>query len=389
MNETLDRFLQEETARLGEPFWNVLESPQGTRVRIAGEDKISLCSNNYLGLANHPALKQAAREALEKYGAGTAAARSLSGSTPLHEELEEELADFKGAEAALVFNSGNAANVGVIPALAVKGDALFSDEINHGSIIDGCRLSRAERFIYRHNDLAHLRNLLAAASGRRKRMVVTDTVFSMDGDLAPLPEMVALGEEYDGFLMVDEAHATGVLGSHGRAAVEHFGLDGRVDVLMGTLGKALGAIGGYIAGSRALIKHLARTARSFLFTTSLPAPCVAAALAALRLLRSDCALRQKLWDNTATYKSALQGLGFDTMNTKTPIVPILVGDDEAAQQFSRRVYEKGLYVTRIGPPYVAPGTSRLRTIVTAAHTADDLQKALDVLAAVGRELHLI
>ncbi len=389
MNSDLEIFLHNEMERLGAPSWRVLESAQGPRVRIDGEWKISLCSNNYLGLANHPVLKEAAAKALEEYGAGTAAARSLSGSTPVHEELERELADFKGTEAALVFNSGNTANAGVIPALAVKGDAFFSDEINHGSIIDGCRLSRAERNVYRHNDMAHLEELLRGAAHCRKRMLVTDTVFSMDGDIAPLPEMVELCEKYDAFLMVDEAHATGVLGEHGGGAVEHYGLEGKVDVLMGTLGKALGAVGGYIAGSKELITYLARAARTFLFTTSLPTPCVAAGLAGVRLLRSDPSLIQKLWDNVKTYKAALGQLGFDTMGTKTPIVPILIGDDEAALRLCARAFKEGVYATKIGTPYVPEGTSRLRTIVTAAHTKEDLKKAVDIFEKVGRELNLI
>ena len=389
MNRPLDQFLREQTAGLGAPCWRVLEGPQGASVCINGEWKISLCSNNYLGLANHPVLKEAARKALERYGVGTAAARSLSGSTPVHEELEEELADFKGTERALVFNSGNTANVGVIPALAVKGDAVLSDEINHGSIIDGCRLARAEKHVYRHNDMHHLSELLAETNNCRKRMVVTDTVFSMDGDIAQLPEMVALCEKYDAFLMVDEAHATGVLGRHGGGAVEHYGLDGKVDVLMGTLGKALGAIGGYIAGSKALITYLGRFARSFLFTTSLPTPCAAAALAAVRLLRENTGLKEKLWENVTGYKDALKQLGFDTMGTKTPIVPILIGDDKAAQRFSERVYEEGVYATKIGAPYVPSGMSRLRTIVTADHSKEELKKAVDIFERVGREIGVI
>lgn len=389
MNPSLQQFLSAETARLGLPSWRVLESPQGARVRINGEWKISLCSNNYLGLANHPLLKEAAAKALQEYGAGTAAARSLSGSTPLHQQLEREIADFKDADAAILFNSGNTTNIGAIPALAVAGDAVFSDEINHGSIVDGCRLARAERYVYRHNDMAHLEQLLHNAAHCRKRMLVTDSVFSMDGDIAPLPDLVRLAGKHDAFLFVDEAHATGVLGKHGGGAVEHYGLEGQVDVLMGTLGKALGAVGGYIAGPQSLINYLAKTARSFLFTTSLPAPSVAAALAALRLLRKDPALIQQLWQNVARYKNALAELGFNTMGTKTPIVPILIGDDETAQRFAQLAYERGVYATKIGTPYVPAGTSRLRTIITAAHTAQDLKQSVDILAEVGRELRLI
>jgi len=367
----------------------MLESPQGAHVCIDGKWKISLCSNNYLGLANHPVLKEAAVKAVAEYGTGTGAARSLSGNTPIHEELEREIADFKGSEAAILFNSGNTTNAGVIPALAVKGDAVLSDEINHGSIVDGCRLARAERHVYRHNDMDHLEELLKGAAHHRKRMVVTDTVFSMDGDIAPLPDMVELCEKYDAFLLVDEAHATGVLGRHGRGVVEHYGLEGRIDVLMGTLGKALGSVGGYIAGSRELVAYLARTARTFLFTTSLPAPCVAAALAALRLLRASPDLIQALWENVEFYKTALNQLGFDTLNTKTPIVPIFIGDDAVAVRLCTRAFDEGVYATKIGSPYVPEGTSRLRTIVTAAHSREDLQKGVDVFAKVGRELGLI
>jgi len=389
MNTTLQQFLSEEIQRLGAPYWRVLEGAQGARVCIDGQWKISLCSNNYLGLANHRALKEAAARALEHYGVGTAAARSLSGSTPVHEELESELAAFKGAEAALIFNSGFVTNTGTIPALVSKGDAVFSDEINHGSIVDGCRLSGADKRIYRHADLVHLEELLRDSAHYRKRMIVADAVFSMDGDLAPLPEMLALCERYDAFLMVDEAHATGVLGQNGRGAVEHFGLEGRVDIIMGTLGKALGSMGGYIVGSAELVSYLARTARSFLLTTSLPVPCVAAALAGLRLLRDDPGLRQRLWQNTRLYKSALEELGFDTMNSKTPIVPILIGDDGLAVRFSQRLYEEGLYATKIGTPYVPRGTARLRTIVHALLTEDDLHEAIGILERVGHELSII
>ena len=389
MNPTFKKHISEAAAKFGSPSWRVLESAQGARVCINGEWKISLCSNNYLGLANHPAVKEAAAQALTQFGAGMAAARSLSGSTPLHEALEKELAEFKGTQAALVFNSGFVTNSGVIPALVSKGDAVFSDEINHGSIVDGCRLSGAEKYIYPHGEMAVLEQHLKDSMRCRMRMVVADAVFSMDGDIAPIPEIVELCERYDAFLMIDEAHATGVLGDGGRGAAEHFHVEGRVDVIMGTLGKALGSIGGYIAGDKALIDHLARTARSFLLTTSLPAPCVAAALVGLRILRGDPQLRQRLWRNTGFYREALRELGFNTMNSKTPIVPILVGDDDTAQQFQERLYQKGVYVTKIGAPYVPRGTARLRTIVSAVHTEEDLREAIAILENVGRELSII
>ena len=389
MNPTFGEYIKDAAAKVGRPSWRVLESAQGSRVCIGGEWKISLCSNNYLGLANHQAVKEAAAHALTQFGAGMAAARSLSGSTPLHEDLERELAEFKGTEAALVFNSGFATNSGVIPALVGRGDAVFSDEINHGSIVDGCRLSGAEKFIYPHADMAALERNLKDAIGYRRRMIVADAIFSMDGDIAPIQEIVGLSERYDAFVMIDEAHATGVLGDNGRGATEHFHLEGKIDVIMGTLGKALGAVGGYIAGDRALIGFLARTARSFLLTTSLPAPCVAAALVALRIMRGDPELRKRLWGNTNFYRGALRELGFDTMESKTPIVPILVGDDNTARRFQERLYEDGVYVAMIGEPYVPRGTARLRTIVSAVHTEEDLREAIETLESVGRELRII
>jgi glycine C-acetyltransferase len=389
MNKNLQEFLNEEYLRLGSPSWRVLESAQGARVCINGQWKISLCSNNYLGLANHPALKAAAAKAIETYGVGTVAARSLSGSTPIHEELEKELADFKGSEAALVFNSGFVTNSGVIPAIAGRDDVIFSDEINHGSIVDGCRLSRAKKYIYPHRDMPLLENYLQSSLHYQKRMIVSDAVFSMDGDIAPVPKIVSLAERYDAFLMIDEAHATGVLGENGQGSVEYFGLEGKVDIIMGTLGKALGSVGGYITGSKELVAHIARTARSFLLTTSLPSSCAAAALAALRILRSDPGLRERLWENTNLFKSSLKELGFDTMGSKTPIVPILIGDDGAAQEFSNRLYEQGIYATKIGSPYIPEGTSRIRTIVSAAHSRSDLVEAIDVFESVGRELKII
>jgi glycine C-acetyltransferase len=389
MNQTFREHIRAEAAKLGPPSWRVLESAQGARVRIGGEWKISFCSNNYLGLANHPAVREAAAQALAQFGAGMAAARSLSGSTPLHEKLEREIAEFKGTEAALVFNSGFATNSGVIPALVGKRDAVFSDEINHGSIVDGCRLSGAEKFIYPHGDMTSLERHLADAAGYRQRMIVADAVFSMDGDIAPLEELVALAERYDAFLMVDEAHATGVLGDSGRGAIEHFHLEAKVDIVMGTLGKALGAIGGYIAGDSALVGYLARTVRTFLLTTSLPAPCAAAALVGLRTLRGDQELRKRLWENTMLFRRALQDLGFDTMKSKTPIVPILVGDDGRAREFQERLYQEGVYVAMIGAPYVPRGTSRLRTIVSATHTENELREAIGALESIGRELRII
>jgi len=389
MKNTFKEFLNNEYEKYGYPSWRVLESSQGARVLINNEWKISMCSNNYLGFANHPVLIEAAIHALKQYGTGTVAARSLSGSTPLHEELESELAAFKGTEAALIFNSGFVTNAGVIQALVGKGDAIFSDETNHGSIVDGCRLSGAEKYKYNHGDMVHLEQLLKTNSHYQKKMVVTDAIFSMDGDIANIEALVRLCKEYDAFLMVDEAHATGVLGKTGRGAIEHFGLEGQVEIIMGTLGKALGAIGGYIAGDKELIAYLARTARSFLLTTSLPPSCIAAALAGLRYLIAHPDLMKILWHNTTFFKNWLDRLGFNTMGTKTPIIPILIGNDEIAGKFSQRLYEEGLYSSKIGLPYVPAGTSRVRLIVSAVHEQEDLEEAVSIIKKVGQEFEII
>ena len=389
MKNTFKEFLSNEYTKFGPPIWRILDSSQGARVRINNEWKISMCSNNYLGFANQPVLKEAAIHALEQYGIGTVAARSLSGSTPLHEALEAELATFKGTEAALVFNSGFVTNMGVIQALMGKGDAIFSDETNHGSIVDGCRLSGAEKYKYNHGDTVHLEQLLKVNTHYQKKMIVTDAIFSMDGDIAPIEGLVKLCEEYDAFLMVDEAHATGVLGKTGRGAIEQFNLEGQVEVIMGTLGKALGSVGGYIAGDKELIAYLARTARSFLLTTSLPPSCIAAALAGLRYLIAHPDVMERLWQNTNFFKSSLNELGFNTMGSKTPIIPILIGKDEIAGKFSQRLYDEGLYSTKIGSPYVPEGTSRVRMIISAVHTQDDLVEAISILKKVGREFNTI
>jgi glycine C-acetyltransferase len=389
MKNTFKEFLNSEYKEFGKPAWRILQSSQGARVRINNEWKISMCSNNYLGFANHPLLKEAAIKALEKYGVGSVAARSLSGSTPIHEELEAELAAFKRTEAALVFNSGFVTNAGVIQALVGKGDVIFSDESNHGSIVDGCRLSGAEKRKYNHGDMIHLERLLNENSQNKKKMIVTDAIFSMDGDIAHIDTMVKLSNQYDAFLMVDEAHATGVLGKSGKGAIEHFGLEGQVDIIMGTLGKALGSVGGYIAGSKELIAYLARTARSFLLTTSLPPSCVAAALAGLRYLIAQPKLMDKLWQNTTYFKKSLDTLGFNTLGSKTPIIPILIGNDEIANKFSQRLYEEGLFSSKIGIPYVPIGTSRVRMIVSAVHTHEDLDEAISILKKVGEEFNII
>lgn len=389
MNKVLKQFLNVKITNYNNISLNVIESPQGGRVLINGEWKISFCSNNYLGLANHPAVIEASVKAMREYGVGTVAARSLSGNTYYHELLERKLAEFKCTQSALLFNSGIDANMGTIPALVKKGDVIFSDTLNHGSLIDGCRLSHAERIVYEHNNIDQLGKLLAESSSYYKRMVVTDTVFSMNGDIADLPGIVQQCEKYNAFLMVDEAHATGIFGEHAQGVVEHFGLHDRVDIMMGTLGKALGSIGGFIAGSSELITYLKKTARTFLFTTSLPVSCVAAACKAIELVQQNSDFKQKLWENVNTFKESIIELGYDTMGSQSPIVPILIGDDDIADIFYQKLFIKGIITTKIGPPYVPAGTSRLRLIVSAVHTKNDLNRAIEEFEKIGKDLKLI
>lgn len=393
MGEELNSFLEEEIKTLKDKHlfrtMDMLGGRQGPRVRLNGREVIMLSSNNYLGLATHPRVIESARKAEEAYGCGTGAARSLSGNLPVHEELETEIARFKNVESALLFNSGYTANVGTIASLMIRGDVIFSDELNHGSIIDGCRLSRAENKVYRHNDIKHLESLLSESHEFKKRMIVTDTVFSMEGDIAPLKDIVLLARKYNAFVMVDEAHATGVLGKHGRGAVEMFGLEGKVEILMGTLGKALGCLGGYIAGSRNLIEFLSHKARSFLFTTSLPPSIAASALEAIHVLQDEPSIRERLWANTKIWKDGLTTLGFNTLKSQTPIIPIFIGDTAIATEMSRRLFDKGVYVHKIGTPYVPEGSARLRTIISSSHTEENLSEALSAFEKVGKELRII
>jgi glycine C-acetyltransferase len=376
----LERFLAETLAAGGRASWStspvVVSSASPGRAIVDGRERILLCTNDYLGLATDPRVVEAARAALERYGAGSRAARSLAGDTELHRELERELAGFKGAEAALLFGSGFACNVGVIAALATAGDVICSDALNHASIVDGCRLSAAAVRVYGHRDAADLERVLAETADARKRMVVTDAVFSMDGTVAALPELVEAADRHDAFVMLDEAHATGVLGPCGEGSLEHFGLAGRVPVVMGTLGKALGSVGGFIAGSRDLIDVLAATARSFLFTTSLPPAAVGAALESLRILRAEPERVGRLWENARALHSGFAELGLRVAPEAAPIIPVFLDDDRAAGTLSRRLYELGFVVQPVGAPYVPEGTSRLRVIACAAHSGDDLDAVL-------------
>jgi glycine C-acetyltransferase/8-amino-7-oxononanoate synthase len=363
----------------------VIEGPQGPRVLLDGGEVLLLCSNNYLGLADHPRVRQAAAEAAERLGAGAGASRLVSGSMGLHRKLEGRLAEFKGSEAALLFGSGYLANTGTVAALAGRGEVVFSDELNHASIIDGCRLSRADAFVYRHRDLEHLEWGLREA-GSRARLIVTDGVFSMDGDVAPLPGLVEAARRHGCALMVDEAHATGALGPGGRGSVAAAGLTGEVDVVVGTLGKALGGYGAYVCASSETVELLVNTARPFIFSTALPPPCVGAALAALSLLADRPGLVEQLRRNAATVREALTAEGLGAGGSRTQIVPVIVGDARRAMALCERALEGGVFAQAIRPPTVPSGSSRLRLTVMANHRVDELRAAARVIGRAAREL---
>jgi glycine C-acetyltransferase len=376
----------------------VMSSAQGPIVSVDEERQISLASNDYLGLTHHPRIKAAAIQAIHDYGAGSGAVRTIAGTMTIHEDLERELADFKGTAATLTFQSGFSANTGVIPVLTGEQDLIVSDELNHASIIDGMRLSKAPRKIYRHGDVGHLREILddAVEKGRegtglpyRLILVVTDGVFSMDGDIAPLPGIVEAAENANAAVFVDDAHASGVLGRDGRGSVDHFGLHGRVAIQVGTLSKAVGALGGYVAGSQDLRDILIQRARPFLFSTSHPPSVVAACREALRVMQDEPELHERLWANTKRFKAELTRLGFDTGRSETPITPVMMGDAETAGRFSRRLFEEGVFAQPVVFPTVAIDRARIRTIVTAAHADAQLDKALEAFATVGHELGLI
>lgn len=367
-----------------------LETEQKATVVMDGREVITLSSNNYLGLTVHPRLRQAAIEAIERYGVGSGAVRTIAGTMTLHNELEEKLARFKHTEASLTMQSGYATNLGVISALMQEKDLIVSDELNHASIIDGIRLCKAPRKIFRHKDMADLRRVLEESKGTAgKIMVVTDGVFSMDGDIAPLPGIVALAEEYGAFVMVDDAHSSGVLGKNGRGSVSHFDLDGRVALQIGTLSKGIGALGGYVACSQDMRDYLLNRARPVLFSTSHPPSVVATCIAALDILESDTSLVERLWENTSFFKKGLEQLGFNTGQSETPITPVIVGEGARAVQLSTRLFEEGVFAQAIVYPTVAVDKCRVRTIVTALHTNEELSKALDTFAKVGKELGII
>lgn len=365
----------------------ILETPAGGRVRMDGKEVVNMSSNNYLGLANHPQVRQAALDAIEKWGVGAGAVRWIGGTMKVHDELEQRLAQFKNVEAVLAFTSGFTANSGCIPAVLTDKDVVISDELNHASIIDGVRLSpasyrKSEGWVYAHKDMDGLEDCLRRAGGFEKRMIITDGVFSMDGDIAPLPDIVALAEKYDAFVMVDDAHASGVLGKNGAGTTSHFDLYGRVDIQLGTLSKALGVVGGYIAGSAPLKDWLVQRGRPYLFSTALPPMVAAALIAALDVMENDPEPMRRLWENTAAWKGMLQEAGFDTMGSETPITPVYIGDEGEAQQTERALWDEGVYALSIVFPTVARGKARIRTMPSAAHTQADLEAALDAFVRV-------
>ncbi len=367
-----------------------IESPQGPWLTVDGRKVLNFCSNNYLGLANDPRLVAAAREALEQYGVGPAAVRTIAGTMSLHVALEQALAEFKEAEAAISFQSGFNANLATIPAIVGRGDVIFSDELNHASIIDGCRLSRAQIIRYPHNDAQALRELLKEHRGQYNRaLIVTDGVFSMDGDIAPLPELADLAEEFDAMLMVDDAHGEGVLGHGGRGIVHHFGLQNRVHIEVGTMSKAFGVVGGYVAGPARIVEWLRQRGRPFLFSSAMTVPDTAACLAAVQILQESTELVDRLWENTRYFKAQMKELGFDIGQSVTPITPVMLGDEKLTQEFSRRLFEEGVFATAIAYPTVPLGKARIRVMISASHSKEDLDFGLEAFAKVGRQLGVI
>ncbi len=365
-------------------------SPQGAWLVVDGKKVLNFCSNNYLGLANHPDIVAAAKKASDEMGVGPAAVRSIAGTMNLHVELEKRLAAFKGVEAAITFQSGFTANLATIPALVGKEDVIFSDRLNHASIIDGCRLSGAKIIAYEHNDPKSLEEQIKAnLSQFRRALVVTDGVFSMDGDIAPLPDIYEVTKKYDLLLMVDDAHGEGVLGKGGRGIVDHFGLHGKVDVEVGTLSKAFGVVGGLVAGNATIIEWLRQRGRPFLFSSAVTVPDAAACLAAIDLLEDSTQLVDKLWANGRYFKAEMAALGFNTGVSETPITPVMLGEAPLAQQFSRELFEEGVFAMAIGYPTVPQGKARIRVMISAAHSTADLDKGLEAFKKVGKKLGVI
>jgi glycine C-acetyltransferase len=368
----------------------ILESASAAEARFDGKEVINLASNNYLGLTTHPRLREAALEATRRYGVGSGAVRTISGTMSLHMQLEERIARFKQVEACVVFQSGFAANAGTVSAVLTPEDHIISDELNHASIIDGCRLSRAKIHVFPHKDVAAAERKLADLDGQPgRKLLITDGVFSMDGDIGPLPGLVEAAEKHGAIMMVDDAHSSGVLGRNGRGTIDHFGLHGRVHIQVGTLSKAIGVLGGYVCGSRALIEFLYHRARPFLFSTSHPPAVAASCMAAFDVLENEPERIQALWDNTRHFKAGLSAAGFDTGVSETPITPVMVGEARMAHAFSAALFEEGVLATGIGFPTVAEGKARVRTIVAATHTREELDRALEVFARVGKKLGIL
>ena len=368
----------------------ILQTEQLPVSTFDAREVINLSSNNYLGLTTHSKLRQRAIEAIEKYGVGSGAVRTIAGTMSIHMELEEKIAKFKNVEASVVFQSGFTANAGTVSAILGKEDVIISDALNHASIIDGCRLSRAEIKVFPHKDVTACEDVLKGLENHKgHKLLITDGVFSMDGDIAPLPALVELAEKYGCIMMIDDAHSSGVLGRNGRGTVDHFQLHGRVDIQVGTLSKAIGALGGYVCATGDTIDYLYHRARPFLFSTSHPPSVAASCIAAFEVLEEEPQLIDRLWSNTRFFKSGLQKLGFNTGASETPITPVMVGDAALAHEFSRQLFQNGVFAMGIGFPTVPKGKARIRTIVTATHTEAELAKALDIMSGVARELTII
>jgi glycine C-acetyltransferase/8-amino-7-oxononanoate synthase len=361
---------------------NIVEGAQGPHVKIKGRKYISFCSNNYLGLANHPEIAKAVEDAVKKYGWGAGASRLISGNMKLHETLEDEISKFKRKESTIVFPTGYMANIGTICSLVSSGDLVICDRLNHASIIDGCRLSGATFRVYPHRDTVKLENILKKSSKYPRKLIVTDTVFSMDGDLAPLPDIVRIARKYKAMVMVDEAHGTGVFGKNGRGVVEHFNLNEKVNIVMGTLSKAVGSLGGFVSGDKNLINYLRNKARTFMYTTALPPAVCAASIAGIRLIQRDHSLRESLWRNVCYLKERLKLLNINVISSESPIIPVMIGDAKKAVDVSRFLFKRGVLIPAIRPPTVPDKSSRLRFTVMSTHTRADLDKLLDVLSTI-------
>ncbi|MCF6153781.1 MAG: glycine C-acetyltransferase [Candidatus Brocadia sp.] len=386
-------FITEELGKLRETGLLVhirtIEGPQGSWITVDGKKVFNLCSNNYLGFANNPQLKSAAQEAIETYGVGPAAVRTIAGTTTLHKELERKLALFKGAESTVSFQSGFCANLAVIPAIVGEGDVVFSDELNHASIIDGCRLSKARIVRYKHCNPKDLELKISGEKNMMRKLIITDGVFSMEGDIAPLPEIVDVAENFGAITMVDDAHGEGVLGRGGRGIVDHFNLHDKVDIEVGTMSKAFGVVGGYIAGSKRLTDFLAQKGRPFLFSSAVTAPDVAACIAAVDTLTNSDSLVRQLWQNTAFFHEKMGQMGFNLGNTKTPITPVLIGDAKIAKDFSQRLFEDGIFAQAIGYPTVPIGKARIRVMLSATHSREDLTWAIECFEKIGKSLGIL